>query len=127
MIPPRYPLRETQRPDYAQRTAMNVADSDATLILTRGTLSGGTALTAELARKKGRACLVLKLEDRPPLGPVVSWLRENGIRVLNVAGPRESQRPGIGREAREFLERLLPACSRGCTNGGGAAGDSTAQ
>ena len=31
----------------------------------------------------------------------------SGIGVLNVAGPRESQRPGIGPEARAFLERLF--------------------
>ena len=124
-IPLRYPLRETQRPDYTQRTARNVIDSDGTLILTRGRLRGGTALTAELARRKGRAFLVLRLGDQPPLDPVLSWLHENDISILNVAGPRESQCPGIGREAREFMERLLPACSRGRNNTTAMVGDST--
>ena len=41
----RYPLRETAAGDYETRTRLNVRDSDATLILTRGRPSGGTALT----------------------------------------------------------------------------------
>jgi len=31
----------------------------------------------------------------------------NQVEVLNVAGPRESQSPGITAEARQFLERIL--------------------
>ncbi len=110
IIPARYPLREADSPNYARRTALNVADSDGTLILTRGTLRGGTALTAALARKQGRACLVLRLEDVSPVSCAESWLEENDIRVLNVAGPRESQQPGIYGEARAFLESLVRAC-----------------
>ena len=107
VIPARYPLRETDSPAYVRRTALNVADSDGTLILTRGALRGGTALTAELARKKGRSCRVVQLEQGMPVAETVSWLHEHAIAVLNVAGPRESQRPGIYQEAREFIRRIL--------------------
>ena len=45
-IPDRYPnLRETDSPLPAVRTELNVRDSDATLIVSHGTLVGGTALT----------------------------------------------------------------------------------
>ena len=45
-IPERYAgLRETESSDYAERTTRNVEDSDATLILYRSRLSGGTAFT----------------------------------------------------------------------------------
>ena len=108
-IPAHYPLRETDSPAYVQRTARNVADSDGTLILTRGALRGGTALTAELARKKGRSCRVVQLEKGMPVAETVSWLHEHAIGVLNVAGPRESQRPGIYQEARAFIKRVLLA------------------
>ncbi len=109
VIPARYPLRETDSPAYVQRTALNVADSDGTLILTRGALRGGTALTAELARKKGRSCRVVQLEKGPPVAETVNWLHEHAIAVLNVAGPRESQRPGIYQEARKFIQCVLLA------------------
>lgn len=109
VISAHYPLRETDSPAYAQRTALNVADSDGTLILTTGAVRGGTALTVELARKKGRPCLVARLEDRLPVREIVDWLHENAIAVLNVAGPRESQHPGIYKQARESMERVLRA------------------
>lgn len=49
-IPARYPLTETGSPGYRERTYLNVRDSDGTLILARGALSGGTTLTRRVAR-----------------------------------------------------------------------------
>lgn len=109
-IAPRYPLRETPTADYPQRTAWNVRDSDGTLVLTRGRPRGGTALTLSLAREQGRPFLILDLSS--PIDPetMVRWAEEKRISVLNVAGPRESQQPGIQHEARDFLiEALGPA------------------
>lgn len=106
-IAPEYPLRETPSDDYAQRTEWNVRDSDGTLVLTRGRPAGGTAFTIGVARSLGRPLLVLDLRDDPDPGAVRRWARAAGIAVLNVAGPRESQRPGIGDEARAFLGRAL--------------------
>ena len=48
----RYPLRETPGADPAQRTEWNIRDSDGTLIVTLARrMSGGTLLTAGLARR----------------------------------------------------------------------------
>jgi hypothetical protein len=106
-IDPGYPLIETPGADYAQRTEWNVRDSDGTLVLARGRASGGTALTIALARRYGKPLLVVDLAQDPPPEGVSRWIEDRGVRVLNVAGPRESQRPGIGREARAYLERLF--------------------
>lgn len=108
-IPQGYPLRETESADYAVRTEWNVRDSDATLILYRGALTGGTALTAKLARRLGRPLLVRDLDSEPEPGEVALWLRANRVRVLNCAGPRESGAPGVGRAARALLERVFAA------------------
>jgi hypothetical protein len=102
-----YPLVETPSPDYAQRTRWNVRDSDGTLVLTRGRMEGGTAFTVAVARRRRRPLLVVDLATEPDPVEADRWVREAGIGVLNVAGPRESQRPGIGAEARAFLERLF--------------------
>ena len=48
-IAARYQLRETRSAKYYIRTRKNVLDSDATLILCRGPLTGGTELTYRLA------------------------------------------------------------------------------
>jgi hypothetical protein len=35
------------------------------------------------------------------------FLKRNKVRTLNIAGPRESQAPGIGKFAMELLEAAL--------------------
>jgi len=106
-IGPDYPLVETPSADYAQRTEWNVRDSDGTLVLTRGRAEGGTAFTIALARGRGKPLLVVDLATDPDPAEAARWVREAEVALLNVAGPRESQRPGIGTQARAFLERLF--------------------
>ena len=106
-IPARYQLAETGSPEYPLRTEQNVLDSDATLILYRGQLSGGTELTFRLAEKHRKPCLVVELDDPPTLDAVRRWIAESRAQTLNVAGPRESQSPGIAARSSEFLKKLL--------------------
>lgn len=108
-IPDRYQLMETDSPDYAVRTEQNVVDSDATLILCRGPLSGGTELTLRLAGQHRRPCLVIDLDRPGQPEDVRRWLRDHAAKVLNVAGPRESQSPGIAALAAEFIAEVFGA------------------
>jgi len=103
VIDARYPLRETGGAGYGERTRANVRDSDATLIICDGKPSGGTALTERTAIELGRPVLVVQVQDVPGAGETGAWLQANAVRILNVAGPRESGSPGI--HARAF--RLL--------------------
>ncbi len=102
-IPNRYPLTETESADYRLRTQRNVSDSDGTLILAIGELTGGTALTRDIALAQAKPLLLVDLDTPSPTRTVCEWIQENNIRRLNVAGPRESLRPGIADRAREFL------------------------
>lgn len=106
-IPEKYPLHETPTEAYPERTEWNVRDSDATLILTHGPADGGTRLTWNLAKKYGRPCLKVNLKI--PVFPALvhAWIGENGIRTLNVAGPRESSTPGIHELAVAFLRQVF--------------------
>jgi hypothetical protein len=107
-LPAKYPLQETPSARYAQRTAWNVRDADGTLILTEGPLSGGTSLTQTLAARMHKPCLVAELGDAYyDVQAVEDWLAAHAIRDLNVAGPRESQRPGIYGRAAALLRTLL--------------------
>ncbi len=63
VIPRHYPLQETDSPRYDVRTRRNVRDSDATLILHRGTLRGGTRFTAEYCRQRRKPCLLVDLSQ----------------------------------------------------------------
>ncbi|WP_456448077.1 putative molybdenum carrier protein [Thiolapillus sp.] len=107
-IPDRYPLQETNSRDYKVRTRLNVRDSDGTLILNCGDLSGGTAYTQAVAERLGRPCLVINLDDdAPDIRKAQAWVETEAVRVLNVAGPRENKCPGIQRMARAFVLDLL--------------------
>ena len=106
-IPDRYPLVETPERNYQTRTRRNIEDSDGTLILNLGKLDGGTALTVAHARQIGKPCLVVALEAGIEPASFRDWLAANRIAVLNVAGPRESKRPGVYAAAVRCLERLL--------------------
>jgi hypothetical protein len=108
-VPERYALRETPDADPAQRTRWNVRDSDATLILARGAPSGGTALSLACAREQGRPHLVVDLDADRPAQRIARWLTEVEPAVLNVAGPRESEAPGLGETARALLMACLTA------------------
>ena len=110
-IPARYPLTETAGRGYRERTRLNMRDSDGTLVLTRGAVEGGTAYTIRCAEAIGRPILLLRLDDDAgdPVAAILGWASANAVAVLNVAGPRESQRPGIGAAARGVLDRLCAA------------------
>ena len=117
VIPPRYRLRETPDADPAQRTTWNVRDSDATLVLSRGAPHGGTALAVSHATALSRPLLALDLAHHPQADAVLRWLRGVGVTTLNVAGPRESEAPGIYAEALALLSAVLSAfpAGRQCT------------
>jgi len=111
-ISPQFKLEETNSPLYHIRTEQNVIDSDGTLILHDGKLTGGTLLTRRMARAHRRPLLEIDLQK--PLLPTVAvgWLAAEGIQVLNIAGPRESSRKGIQELARAWLSEMLAAAVR---------------
>lgn len=106
-IPQRYPLVETPSRKYAQRTAWNVRDSDGTLLITDGSLMGGTALTKKEADRRGKPLLHVQTPPTESISRIQRWGAGNDVRVLNVAGPRASEVSGIYEAARALIEELL--------------------
>jgi hypothetical protein len=113
----RYPrLVETPSADPRQRTAWNVRDSDATLVLLNGdwSESPGTDFTracAELIFQ--RPIFVARIGEREVLPRARTWLiglfsaADSATIDLNVAGPRESESHGIAAAASDILSELL--------------------
>jgi len=110
-------LSETPSDIPAQRTAWNVRDSHATLILVQGENPGssqGTIFTQQAAELIFlRPCLVIDIAASDAAGTAYRWLDRVAsvlscdMLVLNVAGPRESEIPGIYAAARQFLDKLF--------------------
>lgn len=105
-IPSHYALQETPEALPAQRTAWNVRDSDATLILAPSEPAGGTLFTLRCARALYRPVLCVAPQPHH-LGTARIWLLLYQPAVLNVAGPRESEAPGVYAAARAFVLALL--------------------
>jgi hypothetical protein len=109
-IPDCYRLQETASADYPARTRKNVEDSDATLILTSGPATGGTLLTVNLCKRLRKPHLIIDLAQDDlgaSLCQVREWLAGFPAGAINVAGPRETEDPGIGGRARVFLREAL--------------------
>lgn len=114
-----YPfLTETPSAQPEQRTGWNVRDSDATLVKLPGgatATSAGTRLTIVCAELVfGRPTLVVAPEDASAwAAAAASWLQRQldaharPAFVLNVAGPRESEVPGIAGIAARWLDAVL--------------------
>jgi len=106
----RYPrLKQTPSRLPGQRTKWNVRDSDATLLLAPPEGIGGsegTRYARHVAEKLGRGWAVVTVDE--DVRETRRWLEQNLRKgVLNIAGPRESEAPGLYARACDFLARLL--------------------
>jgi hypothetical protein len=106
IIPDRYPLIETESAEYKVRTELNVINSDGTLIINKGELTGGTKATHINAVENGKPFLIVQLEENPDPEIAAEWIRANRIEVLNIAGPRESK-ADIYSDARDYLRNVF--------------------
>lgn len=110
VIPDRYPMQCLAEGGYRQRTERNVIDSDGTLIIHHNDLAGGTRLTLELciARQKPWELIDAgKISAQRAVRPLRDFVDKHSIRVLNVAGPRESGWPGARAYTTELIGRFL--------------------
>ena len=109
-IPARYCVTETGSSAYDERTKLNVQDSDGTLIIARGPLTGGTALTRDHARALGKPVLVIDISGASiddAARKIGEWIERGKIKTLNVAGPRASQDPTIYAHTHAVLSATL--------------------
>jgi hypothetical protein len=109
-IPERYPLEELEQGSFAERTLQNVKDSDGTVIIFNGQLTGGTEQTVTFCENEKRPHLLINsmktsVEDASKLAR--DFVCEQKIATLNVAGPRETQWSGGYEYTLGVLERLL--------------------
>lgn len=97
----------TSNPD--ERTKLNVRDSDGTLIIVPGwplseKIKDGTRLTIEEAQRLKKPYLIFSLTNKHQDAHVIqAWVQDNNIEILNIAGPRESNSPGIYQKTCEML------------------------
>ena len=97
-LPPEYKMQEMPTASYPKRTEMNVIDSDGTLILTHGQLTGGSKLTQQYAVENNRPYKhidLLKTASFKAVTLIIDWLNSHRIEILNVAGSSAGKDPLI--------------------------------
>jgi hypothetical protein len=110
VLDPKYKLNEMETTNYNKRTEQNVIDSDGTLIISHGRLTGGSDYTREMALLHHRPWLHIDLNKTGAFqaaGKIKSWITENEIEVLNVAGPRASKNPAIYQATVDIIETVF--------------------
>jgi len=96
----------------AERTKLNVRDSDATLIIVPSlplpeTIKDGTQLTIDEAIRLKKPHLIISLAEKEAAAETIfNWCTENNIHTLNIGGPRESSSSGIYEECCELFREL---------------------
>lgn len=123
-----YKLKEHESRDYPPRTAANVIHADLTILVsTSETLGVGSRLTEKLCRQHWKpSILYTKLSKADAIQAAetmhrsLPYLVQNtsgresykeaqarGGWIINVAGPRESSRPGVQKKAAAFLRTFF--------------------
>jgi hypothetical protein len=109
-IPAHFPVIELADAGYAQRTERNVLDSDATILIHFGNISGGSRLTLYCCREAGRPSLEInasEVDTAEAVQRMSAFVGEHQVACLNIAGPRESGAPGAAKMARQIVGELL--------------------
>ena len=97
-VPEKYQVIELSSGDYKCRTEMNVRDSDGTLIITHGKLTGGSALTRKYAQKHNKPCLHIDAQEVSEASAAVKiyqWIGSHQVGIFNCAGSRATKDPKI--------------------------------
>lgn len=111
-------MQEHPSADYLKRTEANVVDSDATVVLCHGKPTGGTLRTVKFAIKHHRPWFHIHLNRsmESEVKEFVEWLNSDCPEpcTLNVAGTRESKKPGIQKEALIWVLEILGKANGKC-------------
>jgi Circularly permutated YpsA SLOG family len=109
-LPNKYQIQEMPTASYPARTEKNVVDSDGTLIISHGEMTGGIEYTARMAQKHDKPWMHMDANQssvEAAVQMIKAWTSGNEIEVLNVAGPRASKDRRIYATTREILRAVL--------------------
>lgn len=110
VLPDKYQLKEMPTDSYPERAKQNVIDSDGTLIISHGPLTGSSQFTQNIAIKHNKPYLHIDLNETDAFDAakhVYNWITANKIEALNVAGSKASKDPYIYQAALHFMEIVL--------------------
>ena len=109
-----YNVQEHQSHNFKPRTWANVRDSDGTIRFATDFKSSGEVCTRDAIRYHKKPHLDVRLEPAFLVKDyekwqkrVADWIVKNKIKVLNVAGNRESTSPGLSTRVQKLLKGVF--------------------
>jgi hypothetical protein len=112
-LPDKYHLIEMPTKSYSARTKKNIRESNGTLILSHGRLTGGSEYTEKWVIKYDKPMIHIDLSSVTPFDAAVlinDWIVDYDIKVMNVAGPRASKDSKIYQSTLDIIESALFLC-----------------
>lgn len=92
---------------YIVRTYMNVELGDGTIRIANNFESPGEVCTLNGIKKYKKPYIDININSPILVDEVAKWVVNNGVKILNVAGNRESKSPGIKKFTEEYLTKVL--------------------
>ena len=106
----KYKLKEMPASSEFAHTEKNVLDSEGTLVISRGDLSGEAALLRNMTEKRNRPFLHIDLDTSSDFfvsQTISAWITENRIKILHVAGPGVSKDSALYRATKKIFETVF--------------------
>jgi hypothetical protein len=97
-LPEQYNLKTIDMPNYHDRLAKNITDSDGTVILTHGQLIIGSKIIKDLANQHNKPCLYVDLTDcsiNHAVSSIRKWIANNEIEAIYFTGSKSVGKSGI--------------------------------
>jgi len=107
LLPAVYDLKETVSLGFQEALEKNVAESDGTLIISRGIKSAGSTKAVQMALKHQRQFLHVDLRQYALFEAASlanSWMSQKMIQVIYITGPMASEDAQIYQQTRKLLE-----------------------
>jgi len=92
---------------YRKRTEANVRDSDGTIVLAYNFNTSGTKCTLKALRWERKPYFEVDLNNPPTFQEIVCWIREHNIKVLNIAGNRQTKDRDAFGTTKSYLMNLF--------------------
>ncbi len=106
----KYHMDEMPTDSYSERTRQNIMDSQGTIIISRGPLTGGSLLTQKFAFTLKKPCCHVDLFDLDEFAAAIvinSFIVDYALDIINIAGPRAGKDPFIYNTVRTIIETVI--------------------
>ncbi len=109
IIPDKYRVKESANISFSGRREINVLDSDATAVLTHGSLTIGLKIVKDYAEKHSRPYLHVDLNENPlnlASALIRKWMINNQLEAIYFTGSKSAGDSNTNQEVIQIIEGI---------------------